>query len=180
MFYLSRGSLAGCGSGLASPVWYALSRASDLSLVSNHWDVRTDMAESADHVTFTSDVPGIDPKELKVIVEPGRLTIRGTRTFHHREKNHNRSMAWATGSFQRTFCLPDGLLVGEAKASTRNGVLTVTIPKIKDDIRPRWIGINRSCELTSKSLESLAHAWQDKVGGWWNKAKESLSSLCKK
>ncbi|MBF0371688.1 MAG: Hsp20/alpha crystallin family protein [Magnetococcales bacterium] len=179
MFYLSRGSLAGCGAGLVNPVWDALSRSSNLPQPSNHWAVRTDVAESADQVTFTADVPGIDPKDLKVTVEPGSLTIRGTRIYHHREKNPYRSMTWESGSFLRTFHLPDGLMVDKAYASTRNGVLTVTIPK-SDEARPRQIEINRSYELTLKPLESPAKAWRDKAGSWWNKAKESLFGLFRK
>ena len=75
-------------------------------------------------------MPGFDEKNIEVKVARGALTIKGARQEEQEEKkkgyyvNERRS-----GSFERTFRLPEGIDAGRIEASFRKGVLTVTLPK---------------------------------------------------
>ena len=88
-----------------------------------------------------AEVPGIRPEDVRVDIEPGRLTIAGERKaespeqggVHRRERGH--------GAFSRTLQLPTELAVTEATATVRNGVLTVQIPK-HEKARPRQIVVD--------------------------------------
>jgi HSP20 family protein len=44
-----------------------------------HWTPAVDVTDSADQLTVRADLPGIDPKDVKVTVEGDLLTIEGER-----------------------------------------------------------------------------------------------------
>ncbi|MGN7612332.1 Hsp20/alpha crystallin family protein [Magnetococcales bacterium HHB-1] len=161
--------------GLRKTAWNVLPVPHTFSRVSNPLQIKTDILEDQNCVTLSADVPGIKPKDLHVTIEPGQLTIRGTRIYRHREKNPHKCMEWASGSFLRTFYLPDGLEVDKAKASSRNGVLTVTIPR-SDEAKPRKITVNGYCQ-TPKTVKWQPTGARATIKVWWNKMTAKLASL---
>ena len=97
--------------------------------------------DAGDAFVVKAEVPGVDPKSVEINVEDDTLTIRGERTFtepardaayHRRERGQ--------GQFRRVVRLPGRLASDEAKATYRDGVLTVRIPKAKET-RPRRVQI---------------------------------------
>ncbi len=94
-------------------------------------------------VIVRAEVPGIRAEDVHVEVEARRLTISGERksdapadgSVHRRERGH--------GKFSRTIQLPPDLATDEAKATVRNGLLTLTIPK-RQEARPRQITVSAS------------------------------------
>jgi HSP20 family protein len=82
-----------------------------------------------DALVVQAEVPGVQPDQLNVQVDPGRLTISGERdldagkdgSFHRRERRG--------GRFSRVIQLPRDLDPEQADAQYRNGLLTVRLPK---------------------------------------------------
>jgi HSP20 family protein len=110
------------------------------------WLPRLDMSETDTAVVVNVDVPGIDPKQIDISVTGDTLTIRGERqeeketkgkTFHRLERSY--------GSFCRSVGLPTSVDVDKIKATAKEGVLTITLPK-REEVRPRQIKV----ETTSK------------------------------
>ena len=94
------------------------------------WVPATDITQSDEGLRLTLDVPGVDPKDVKISLEHRVLTIRGEKQRQSAEKGeqgfrYERSF----GAFERTFTLPDTLEADKVKASYENGVLTVFLPK---------------------------------------------------
>jgi HSP20 family protein len=88
-----------------------------------------------------AQVPGIDPKDVEVTVVGETLTIKGSReqdelregeTLHRQERG--------SGKFLRTFELPFPVESDEVRASLRNGVLELELPRAAAQ-RPRRITI---------------------------------------
>jgi HSP20 family protein len=82
-----------------------------------------------DKLVVRADLPGIDPKDVEVIVTGDTLTLRGNREQSHEERRANfthREVSY--GSFERSLKLPEGVKAEDVKASYRNGVLELTIP----------------------------------------------------
>jgi HSP20 family protein len=75
------------------------------------------------------DTPGVAKEDLKVTVEPGELTIRGSRKSPGVPEGAYRHAHRWTGEFVRTFRLGDGLDLGKVEASLEGGVLRVSIAK---------------------------------------------------
>lgn len=87
-----------------------------------------------------AEVPGIRPDDIHVDVESRRLTITGERRSVAPEKGAVHRCERSSGRFSRALQLPQDLAVDEAKATVRDGLLTVVIPK-RQDARPRRIDV---------------------------------------
>ena len=96
------------------------------------WTPAVDILETSDQYLVTAEVPGIKRDDLDIRVHDGRLTISGVRRertesceqYHRIERGH--------GSFSRTFHLPVPVDGDHVTADLRDGVLTVTCPKVTD------------------------------------------------
>lgn len=105
------------------------------------WALRVDIQEDTDHVIIRADLPGIEQKDINLNVKQGRLTIAGKRKFEDgkRPEEYHR-VERPYGRFSRTFQLPDTTDLNGIQAISRNGVLTVTLPKV-EKAKPRSIQV---------------------------------------
>lgn len=96
-------------------------------------NTQIDWRETPDAHVFKADLPGLTREEVKVQVVDGKtLEIGGER----KKEDVHKGDTWhrverAQGSFMRRFRLPDNTNVEEIKAQVLDGVLTVTIPKLR-------------------------------------------------
>ena len=80
-------------------------------------------------ICIRADLPGIDPKEVELIVEDNQLTLKGERKAEQEQQNGNcLSQEVQYGAFARTFTLPEGVTAEGLQARYHNGVLEVTVP----------------------------------------------------
>jgi HSP20 family protein len=88
------------------------------------------MIDKKDEIVLRADVPGLEQKDIHVSVDNGMLTIRGNRQQEHeaKEEDYYCCERWA-GSFTRTMTLPSGIDPDKVKATFKNGVLEVHVPK---------------------------------------------------
>jgi HSP20 family protein len=94
------------------------------------WSPAVDIFETAERITLRADLPGMEQSEIEIRVENNTLTLRGDRRapgdvkpedVHRSERPH--------GPFLRSFSLPQSVDQNGIKASHKNGVLEVTLPK---------------------------------------------------
>lgn len=91
---------------------------------------KVDVKETAKDVVVIADIPGIDPK--KVNVEIGESALRLSGQVEHekesKEKNFYRKER-VSHSFERVIPLPCPVASEGVKATSKNGTLTITLPK---------------------------------------------------
>ncbi len=106
------------------------------------WDPDVDIVEDKDKVLVTVDLPGIEKDDIKVSVEENILTIKGERKAEKEEKDKNyHRVERVYGSFCRSFSLPSKVDGQKIKASYKNGVLSIDLPKA-EELKPKEIPIN--------------------------------------
>jgi len=94
-----------------------------------------DVSETEDEIIVNAEIPGVDPQEINVSLSGKALTIRGQKREEEetgREENYlfqERNY----GSFSRSVELPREVQYSKVKASYRNGVLKIVLPKSKGD-----------------------------------------------
>lgn len=100
------------------------------SSVPSSWAPAVDILEEEDYYVVRADIPGIDPKSIEITMEEGTLTLQGERksTVEENEKGVHR-VERSYGNFVRKFSFPNNVNVEGIKASGKDGVLEVRLPK---------------------------------------------------
>ncbi|MFA6042808.1 MAG: Hsp20/alpha crystallin family protein [Patescibacteria group bacterium] len=91
-----------------------------------------DVFQTPDSIVIQSTVAGVRSEDLDVAVSNDLVTIRGVRHNDQQvddEQYFTQECYW--GGFSRSIVLPVDVLSEKADASMKNGVLTITIPKVK-------------------------------------------------
>ena len=105
------------------------------------WTPACDIYEDDEGVTLRFELAGVDPKDVDVHFENGVLTVKGERKLEKEEKRENyHRVERSFGTFTRSFSLPGSVDAEKIKAETKNGVLTVALPK-KAEAKPRAIQV---------------------------------------
>jgi HSP20 family protein len=100
------------------------------------------MAETQDMLTVTAELPGLESKDLDVSVSGDVLTIKGEKKSEKEEKDEQRHIVERSyGSFVRMVRLPTAVAQDKIKASFKNGVLTVSLPKT-EEAKPQSISVS--------------------------------------
>ncbi len=118
-----------------------LDRIIDEGLSSGTWSPAVDIYETEDEIIVKAELPEVNIDEMDIRVEDNALIIKGERRFLRgtKEENYHR-IERAYGNFSRSFLLPNTVYQEGIKASYKDGVLKITMPK-RHDIRPRQITI---------------------------------------
>jgi HSP20 family protein len=77
------------------------------------------------------DLPDVRKEDVKVFFDEGVLIVRGERKVEKEEKGekvHRTERFY--GSFERSFVLPEDVDPKLIRAESREGVLTLTLPKV--------------------------------------------------
>lgn len=78
------------------------------------------------------DLPGIKKEDVEISVDKNILTIKGKREFkNEEEKDDYYRVESAYGTFAKSFTLPEKVDSDNIHASGENGVVEITIPKLK-------------------------------------------------
>lgn len=94
---------------------------------------RVDVSEDDKEVQVTAELPGLEEKDVDVSLSEGVLTIRGEKKQEsEKDEKDYRLMERTYGSFYRTIPVGSGIKEDNVKASFKNGVLTVTLPKTEE------------------------------------------------
>ena len=91
-------------------------------------------------ILIDADLPGVKADQLQISVDHGVLTIHGAVSEPGRTGFARVHREYEAADFHRALTLPDNVDTGAISASTRNGVVTITLPKIKA-AQPRRIAV---------------------------------------
>ena len=106
------------------------------------WAPAVDLYETKDDLVLTMEVPGVRDKDVSVSITGDLLTVKGERRFEHDVKEQQLlHVERAYGKFERLVQLPIPVQADKVKASYRDGVLEVKLPKT-EEIKPKEIKVD--------------------------------------
>src|SRR5947199_6804805 len=106
------------------------------------WIPAMDLVETDDDFVLRADLPGLTEDDVNIELEDNVLTLSGERKSEREEKNEGYyRVERASGSFQRSLTLPEGVDPEGIKADFDKGVLEVRIPKPQQR-KPRKVTIS--------------------------------------
>ena len=92
-----------------------------------------DVRETDKEIEVVAELPGMDEKDVEVSISDGMLAITGQKESERERKDQGYVLRERSfGRFERVIPLPEGLDLDAVKATFKNGLLTVTIPKTKE------------------------------------------------
>lgn len=92
-----------------------------------------DIFEDKDDVVVKAEIPGIKKDDLDVKLEEDTITISGEKKTEEKvEKKDYYRLERSYGSFCRSFRLPTEVQTDKAKATFKDGVLEVRVPKTEE------------------------------------------------
>lgn len=110
----------------------------------NAWAPALDLFEDENHLTVTAELPGMKKEAIDISLQDNILTIAGER---RNEKKYEGSQTTREervfGRFTRSLTLPKQVDPAKVKATYKDGVLTVTLPKT-EEAKPRQIEVQES------------------------------------
>ncbi|MCC2617554.1 Hsp20/alpha crystallin family protein [Aestuariibacter halophilus] len=106
-------------------------RAKDMDAKLGFVDPNVDITENKEAFILTAELPGLDKNDIKLDLSDGVLSLSGEKKFEQDESKDDsvHVMERRYGSFQRSFRLPNSVDQDAIKASFKNGVLSVYMPK---------------------------------------------------
>jgi HSP20 family protein len=106
------------------------------------WLPSVDVHETKDDLVLSFDIPGVSQKDVQVTITGDLLTVRGERRFDREaSENSYHRVERVYGRFERSVQLPMTVQTDKVKASYRDGVLEVKLPKA-EEVKPREIKVD--------------------------------------
>ena len=106
------------------------------------WAPALDVHEDKDSFVVRTELPGLKREDIEVSLHEGALLISGERKAEVKQEGvevHRQERFF--GKFQRVLTLPTPVAADKIKAQYKDGVLTVTLPKI-EEAKPKQIDIS--------------------------------------
>ena len=106
------------------------------------WAPLADMYETKDDVLVTLELPGVREKDVHVSITGDMLTVKGERRFESDVKDEGYyRLERVYGKFERSVSLPIPVQADKVKATYRDGVLEIRLPKV-EEVKPKEIKID--------------------------------------
>lgn len=106
------------------------------------WYPPVDIFESKDSFLIRAELPGMKREDFNLEVKDGTLTLSGERRFEEpKDGVEYHRVERVAGRFSRSFYLPQAVKHDGIKATYRDGILEVYVPKA-DEAKPKQITVN--------------------------------------
>ncbi|HOO00352.1 MAG TPA: Hsp20/alpha crystallin family protein [Syntrophales bacterium] len=92
-----------------------------------------DVRDAEGEIIVQAELPGMDDKDIEVLLTDNALTIKGEKKEEKEDKGKGYyHMERTFGAFSRTIPLPGGVDTKKAEAKFKKGVLTISLPKTEE------------------------------------------------
>jgi HSP20 family molecular chaperone IbpA len=102
---------------------------------------KIDIVENGTCLTIWADMPGVDDKGVDIQLDGQELTIKGYFNSDVMEKYTTCHHEYRSGNYERKFTLGNSIDQGGIKASLKDGVLKLCLPKAKE-AQPKRIKVS--------------------------------------
>ncbi len=101
-----------------------------------------EVREMKDRFVFITDLPGVEAKDIEILLTGNRLTVNGIRIdkVEKGEEGEYYARERTYGRFTRSFTLPEGADLNAVQANLNAGVLTIVFPKVAA-VQPKKIPV---------------------------------------
>ncbi len=111
-------------------------RLDDSEVTMSTWTPTTDMIETDAEYVVEVELPGLSKKDIQINCQDNVLSIEGERKQEEKEERPGYLRSERSyGTFKRSIMLPTSIVEDKVKATFKDGVLRVTVPKAEKSKR---------------------------------------------
>jgi HSP20 family protein len=108
------------------------------------WSPPVDILERGNEIVLKIDLPEVSQSEIDIKVEENTLIVQGERKFNKATSQENYlQIERPYGTFRRAFSIPRAIDAGGIRASYKDGVLQVVLPR-KEEVSPRRVVVDET------------------------------------
>ena len=113
-----------------------------MGLFEGEWAPAVDVLEDENKVVVKAELPGMNEKDIEVSILGDTLTIKGEKRKEEEKKDKQyHRVERVYGAFHRSISLPASVASDKVKASFKNGILEIEMPK-KEEAKPKQIKVD--------------------------------------
>ena len=107
------------------------------------WTPSSDISETDAEYMIRAELPAVKKEDVQVTLDEGMITIKGERKQRKEDKNEKfHRVESFYGSFERRFSLPENINADGIRCDSKDGILTVHIPKTETQKqKPKHISV---------------------------------------
>lgn len=107
------------------------------------WSPSADISETDAEFVIRAELPAVKKEDVQVTLDEGMITIKGERKQHKDDKTEKyHRIESFHGSFERSFSLPENINTDAVRCESKDGILTVHIPKAETHkTKPKQISV---------------------------------------
>lgn len=107
---------------------------------SRTWAPVVDILETEGDLVVRAEIPGMSRDDIEIEITSESLTIKGERKFDEESKDKFLRVERPYGPFQRSFSIGVPVDASKVKATYKEGVLEIVIPKA-EEVKPKKITV---------------------------------------
>jgi len=119
------------------PFWLSFGRQGELF---SGWSPALDLYQNSDNVVAVIELPGMRKEDIEISLHDGTLAISGERKSEPSNGEKAERTERYVGKFRRSITLPTRVNANKVSATYRDGILTVTLPKV-EEAKPKQIQV---------------------------------------
>jgi HSP20 family protein len=133
-------------------------RGSDELMTSGTFVPPVDIYEDDHNIVLNMEVPGVNLNDIEITLENNTLTVRGERKIEKDVKEENiHRVERRSGSFTRSFSLPNTVDPENVTAAYENGILRIKLAK-RAEAKPKQIKVNAAGTEKGKEIKGATQA----------------------
>ncbi len=120
---------------------------------SSSWEPKFEVLNTDTMYCIRAEIPGMSKKDIDIELENNTLSISGDRKWNDKDQNNYSEFSY--GKFYRSFNLPEDVKENNIKASMKDGILSVQVPrleKVKPEVKKIAINFRSWFTYTFKFL----------------------------
>lgn len=96
---------------------------------SSSWEPKFEVLNTDAMYCIRAEIPGMSKKDIDIELENNTLSISGDRKWNDKDQNNYSEFSY--GKFYRSFNLPENVKENNIKASMKDGILSVQVPRLE-------------------------------------------------
>ncbi len=106
-----------------------LEKGVERTMAKNVYTPPVDIIEQKEYIILLADMPGVDAKSVQITLDKDLLTIHGNAEREEHKDSRLVVSEYGFGDYERTFTISNEIDRDNIKASMKDGVMRLTLPK---------------------------------------------------